>query len=158
MSSGSDAIKKEIFANLQTIEDPQYRTLLLLLIRSIEATDEATKEMFTTLNNKLDMVLKDEERIKEIALNGTYVKHDAHHVFIDKLLSDIELINFTLDMSRDRRKHKGYCDFAMKKIDEENIAKNSKRKILEGTTQTIVIAIIMFIFGATLSKLFPGVF
>jgi hypothetical protein len=80
---------------------------------------------FSQLNSKIDAVLKNEDQIKRIALNGSYDHHDEDH--------------------REWREFKkthpnGKCAYVMKMEKEAEAASNSKRSVFESVAAHFLIA------------------
>ena len=83
-----EKLKDEIISSMAQIEDTHHRVVLSLMIRIM-----STQERFITeIYNKLDGIVQDEKRIKNIVLNGHVEMHAEHHNWIrDKIANDKEM-------------------------------------------------------------------
>ena len=136
-------LKKDIMEALASIEDPGQKVVLMLLVRSMD-----------NISRKLDKVLADEAKLKQIVLNGSAKDHDAHHKWIEGQVSNSEDIVKTVEFFKNRKAAGGYCDYAARMVKAEEEASADKRKIKTGVAEKIILVLLSIIAGALASKYF----
>ena len=137
------ALKKDMMSALSTIQDPGQKIVLMLLIRSIDS-----------ISLKLNRVLADDETLKEIVLNGSAKDHDAHHRWITEQLAKSTETTNTLNFVKDRVHSGGYCDYAKRKLQDEENSKIDSRKVKTGLIEKVLLVLLGSIFSALVLKYF----
>ena len=134
-------LKKDMMEALASIEDPGQKVVLMLLVRSMD-----------NISRKLDKVLADEAKLKQIVLNGSAKDHDAHHKWIEGQVNNSEDIVKTIEFVKERHSHGGYCDYATKMIKSENDDLVDKRKVKTGVVEKVILVVLGIIGAALASK------
>lgn len=134
-------LKKDMMEALASIQDPGQKVVLMLLARSMD-----------NISRKLDKVLADEAKLKQIVLNGSAKDHDAHHRWIETRILDSKEVDELMGFVKDRHAHGGYCDYAQKMIksDEDNLV--DKRKVKTGVAEKIILVVLGIIAAALSAK------
>lgn len=99
-------VRSEILALIDKTNDQTMRSLLLLMLGVLEASVAGTEK----ISKKIDDLLADEARLREVVLNGHDSVHDKHHEWI------------ATQMDRNCAKT---CDWAAQKMVEEQAAEES---------------------------------
>lgn len=73
-------LKSELLAAIDKAADQRDRTMLMLMFGLFEATQEGINE----ISGKIDMVLRDEQGLREAVLNGHAKNHDRDHTWVDE--------------------------------------------------------------------------
>jgi tRNA G18 (ribose-2'-O)-methylase SpoU len=120
----TEKLKDEIVSSMAQVEDKHHRVVLSLMIRIMGTQERFIHEIF----QKLDTLIQDEERIREIVLNGHMENHSKHHEWLQRKIE----------------------------IEEEN--KKDFRGFLKTSFGRIIIAIFLFILGFHADKVFPRLF
>jgi len=119
-----EKLKGEIISSMAKIEDTHHRVVLSFMIRIM-----STQERFITeIYNKLDGIIQDEKRIKEIVLNGHVDEHVIHHNWIRS------------------------------EILEKTEKKSENKKFFRSTFAKIITVALVFILGFHAQKFFPQLF
>lgn len=133
MAETTDVAKlhSEILDQMMEVEDPNYRAVLGLLIKSDDLRhrrwdemDRKIEDRLNAVDRKLDEILRDEERLRMIVLNGHVEVHDAHHRWVND------------------------------KMDVEKTARNNANRAKWDTISKILAAILMMFLGYTIKSLF----
>jgi hypothetical protein len=97
---------------------------------------------FSQLNVKIDAVLKNEDQIKRIALNGSYDHHDEDH-----------------KEWREFRKTRpdGKCSYVVRMEKEEETLNNSKRSVFQTVIAHFLTATITLLGSALLAGIYMSV-
>lgn len=137
-------LRQDVLDALATVQDPGMRVVLMLLHRGLEA-----------INSKLDRVLSDETKIKQIVLNGGAETHHDEHVWQRSFQKEWATVSPAIDKVCDLHKD-GYCAYAKRMQKQEEEDANSKRKIRDEITSKLLWGIILLIAGALAQKYFIG--
>jgi hypothetical protein len=71
-------VRSKILAAIDATDDKNQRNLLLLMFGVLETYESGIRR----IEVKIDAVLRDEQTIKRMALNGHEVNHHAHHDWV----------------------------------------------------------------------------
>ncbi len=124
MEAELETLKGEIISSMAKVEDAHHRVVLSLMVRIMITQERFTKDIF----EKLDTIIRDEDRIKEIALNGDLQEHSSHHNWVREKM-------------------------ARQKEDSSN-----NREIFRSTLFKGLVAVVIFILGHEASVFFPHLF
>lgn len=141
MSDEDATLRKDILDALATVQDPSMRIVLMLLHRGLDS-----------INLKLDRVLSDEAKLKQIVLNGGAATHSDEHHWMRQFATDWAEYKPMMDVVKDRHKNGGHCDYARKMIEAERDDAQSKRKVRDDIAGRVLLAVIMVVAGAVGSK------
>lgn len=130
----TSALNDEILAAVNAVESQDSRIVLTLLAR-----------VHADILTRLDAIHRDEQRIKNIALNGLTDTHHDDHAWLARHRPALEA---SISFSAERAELGGYCDFAARKIAEEKENATSKRRISEALIVDGAKAVAMFVLGA----------
>lgn len=136
-----DTLRDDILSAMTKVEDSTYRIVLSLMLRVIAAQQKLLKEMV----ERLDLVIEDEKRIKEIVLNGHQDGHHEHHDWLDRQLKNKEELEFAMR-------------WAAKKMAEEECDRRSFKSARMQILTNILIAGITFVIGFHANKFLPALF
>lgn len=116
--SVSATIKDQIVNAIAKSDDPQLKTVLMLMLHMQE-------EIVT----KMDAVLADEKKLKELVLNGSAAEHDQDHTWVRERRAQAETL---------------VDDHAWVRAQRDDAAENkrSQRKIRDGLILNIVWGVI----------------
>lgn len=132
-------LESDLIKALSEVNDPAQRMVLGLLLRT-------QKE----ISNKLDTVLADESKIRQIVLNGHTEDHHDHHVWLEGHLRNdvvIKAVNTVHDET-------GLCYFARAELERQKENKSSTRKIRDALIQNLIWGALVFVGGALSSYAF----
>jgi len=79
MVDESDILRKDIIDAMTKIEDVNYRVTLALILRMLDSQDKLIHKLF----EKVDTLIADETRLRNVVLNGHVDKHADHHDWIE---------------------------------------------------------------------------
>ena len=133
---GDPSLEGDLLKALAEINDPAHRSVLALLLRAVK-----------DIGTKLDAVLSDEARIREIVLDGFSKDHHDHHVWLEgqiKRHKVIAAVNAEHDES-------GLCSVARGLLEEREANKTSGRRIRDDLLKNAIWAVIVFFFGGLAS-------
>lgn len=133
--SDSFQVRTKILAAIDATDDKMHRNLLLLMFGVLEQNERGMKR----IEEKIDTVLRDEQALRRIVLNGSMESHDDDHHWIREQRE--------LDCP-------AVCNWAQKKMAEEleseKVSKGRFRMILDKMAEhavTIMITAIAMYFG-----------
>lgn len=141
MSDDDTSLRKDILDALATVQDPSMRVVLMLLHRGLDS-----------INLKLDRVLSDEAKLKQIVLNGGAATHSDEHRWMQQFAMDWAEYRPMMDVIKDQHRNGGHCDYAKRMMEAEHDDAQSKRKVRDELAGKVLLAIIMLIAGALGSK------
>ena len=153
-SEASERIRREILRSMTQIDDPGYRAILSILMRVMDNVERHTDSIFEALDDKLDKVLDDTDRVRGIVKDTMPDKHEEHHTWLSKHDTKSNYLIYAVDLLKDREKHGGYCDYAHRKMEDEKENMKSKRNMAETLIVSFIKVIGLLIFGSFL----PGIF
>jgi sirohydrochlorin ferrochelatase len=136
-----DVLRDDILIAMTKVEDSTYRIVLSLMLRVIAAQQKLLKEMV----DRLDTVIEDEQRIKEIVLNGHLGEHTRHHDFIGKHFTNSDEFEYAIN-------------WAATKMREERESSSENKRFMRRSVERIIITSVMFLLGFHASKLIPHLF
>lgn len=139
-STDRNAIRDDILAAINTLDDVNQRVVLTLLLRVVD-----------DIGGKIDRVLQDERRIKDIVLNGHVDVHAQHHHWIEQQMAKTSKVDEAVAFADARHKLGGYCDFAARKLEEEKVSKVRRWKVMDGLAEKVALIAAAFAGGV----LFP---
>jgi len=73
-------LKDEIITAMAQVEDAHHRIVLSLMIRTMNTQEAFSHKIF----EKLELIIRDEQRIKDIVLNGHVHEHKRHHDWVEE--------------------------------------------------------------------------
>lgn len=111
---GAD-VRQEIMEAITADGDVPHRTLLKIMLMVLDE-----------IGGKIDVILRDEQGLRETVLNGHTDMHEAHHDWVE----------------------------AQMLAESEN--KRSTRKIAEGVVEKVFYSGLVFVAGAIVMRLFGG--
>jgi polyribonucleotide nucleotidyltransferase len=143
LSADSDIglLQEDILSAMTKVEDSTYRLILSLMLRVISAQQKLLKEMV----DRLDTVIDDEQRMREIVLNGHDMMHHKHHDWLEKQLANSDELEYAMR-------------WAAGKMAEEKEQRSNFKRSRNSVVEKIFIAGITFIFGFHINKLMPYLF
>jgi hypothetical protein len=136
-----DILRDDILSAMTKVEDSTYRVILSLMLRVISAQQKLLKEMV----DRLDLVIEDEQRIKEIVLNGHNSDHHHHHDWLHKQLTNQDELEYAMK-------------WAAKKMAEEECDRTAFKSARRSLIEKVLIAGITFVIGFHASKFIPALF
>jgi hypothetical protein len=131
-------LKGEILTSMAQVEDAHHRVVLSLLIRTMNTQEHFANGIF----EKLEMIIKDEERIKEIVLNGHVHEHKRHHDWVEERMLYVE-----------REKTDEVLRWAHHKMESENLLGEEKRHTFRSVLEKLLYAGIVLLLGLVVSDL-----
>jgi hypothetical protein len=149
-----EKLREDILNSMTKLEDPTYRAVLSLMLRVSTSQQKLLNEMI----QKVDVVIEDDKRLRAIVLNGHLENHEDHHDWVDKHLNRNNNLDYMVSLVEDRKKHGGYCDWAHKKMTEEQTTHNSNRDFFRGILEKALAAGLIFFLGFHFQRLFPFFF
>jgi len=149
-----EKIKNDILNYMTSVEDPAYRSILSLMSRMMSANLRLTQDMI----EKLDTVIKDEKRIKDIVLNGHVENHRRHHDWLEHNLMKKDNLHHVIKLAEGHREQGVYCQWAADKMKEEKESRSKFKDRYRGLIEKIIIGIIFAIIGFNMKILFPHIF
>lgn len=138
----------EIMSAIAAMQDPSQRAVLMLLLKVLD-----------DIGSKIDAVLADEKKLREMVLNGHSEQHDAHHVWTARQIIHDEDHLRHHRWIQDHIEHgcEDVCAWARTKIAEEKENYASRRRVFEGWASEAgrhIITIVLTIFGLGLYAYF----
>lgn len=140
-------LKAELLAAIDKAADQRDRTMLMLMFGLFEATQQGINE----ISGKIDMVLRDEQGLRDAVLNGHAKNHDRDHTWIAEQISYREQASEERRWVRDRMAANcsDACDWARVKMTKEveaektsiEDAKADKRVARDALIRTVVAAV-----------------
>lgn len=115
-------VRLEIMSSLESVTDTNLRIILLMMLK-----------MSDEISSKLDSVLDDEKRIKDIVLNG---QSDTFHQVLSCHSSP-----------------SGHCSWAEAKIKSEADLHESGMNIRNSIIEKVILVVLVFVAGATFNAL-----
>lgn len=135
-------LNSEILAAIGQVQDADSRVMLTLLAR-----------VHADISMRLDRILADEKRIKDIVLNGHTERHSDDHVWLAKYRPLLESV---VEFYRRRAQLGGYCDYAHKQIESEKAAAASKRGIRDSWIADMLKLGTVFVLGVLTNHFLGG--
>jgi hypothetical protein len=140
MTAATSDLNSEILAAIGQVQDADSRVMLSLLAR-----------VHADISSRLDRILADERRIKDIVLNGHTEVHSEDHVWLAKYRP---LLEAAVEFDRHRAQLGGYCDFAHRQIEAEKAEKASKRNIRDTWVADMLKLATVFALGVLTNHFF----
>lgn len=141
-------LRADLLAAIDKAADQRDRTMLMLMFGLFEAMETGIRE----ISGKIDMVLRDEQGLREAVLNGHAKNHDRDHTWIAEQIEHKEQAAEDRRWVRDRRVSgcDATCDWVTKKMRAEadaektadEDAKADKRVARDALIRTIVAAVV----------------
>lgn len=137
-------LKAELLAAIDKAADQRDRTLLMLMFGLFEATQQGISE----ISGKIDMVLRDEQGLREAVLNGHAKNHDRDHTWIAEQIQHKEQAAEERRWVRDRMaaECESACDWAKgkmaKEAEAEKDAKTDRREARNAVIRLVVTAVV----------------
>ncbi len=140
--------RADIMAAIATMQDPNQRAVLMLLLKVLD-----------DIGAKIDAVLADENKLREMVLNGHSEQHDEHHVWVQRQIIHDEdhLRHHRWVQEHIEHGCDDVCAWARTKMAEEKENSASRRRVFEGWASEIgrhIITILLTIFGLGLYAYF----
>jgi len=129
-------LKSEIITSMAQVEDAHHRVVLSLLIRTMNSQESFANNIF----EKLEVIIKDEERIRDIVLNGHVDNHKRHHDWVETRMQYSSKID---DMIR----------WSEAKIEREREFNKDNRHYVRVIVEKILYAGFLLIAGAFASEI-----
>lgn len=142
-TAADDILRDKIMRNIEACEDKTLKTVLLMQL-----------EVLDTIGKKIDAVMRDEESLRELVLNGDSPTHAADHREWREFRKEWVEIRPMFSVLRDRHQHGGYCPWAIAKMDSEKQDAESRRKVRDGWLVHAAWAMTVVIVGAFAAKYF----
>jgi len=80
-----EQLRSELLTSMARVEDEHFRVIISLMIRMMFTHENFMNSVYTKLNK----IIEDEDRIRDIVLNGHVDNHSEHHNWIEtKILSE----------------------------------------------------------------------
>jgi len=119
--TADEAVRAKIMMAIQECEDKSMKVVLLMML-----------EILDSISRKIDAVMRDEESIRELVLNGDSATHAQDHRDWRAFKTDWENISPSLGILKDRHAHGGYCPWAIAKMEQEKKDEDSRRTVRDG--------------------------
>jgi len=145
-SAVEDNLRDKIMRNIEACED---KTLKVVLLTQLEVLD--------AIGRKIDAVMRDEEVLRDLVLNGDASTHGDDHRQWREFREEWVEIRPMLGILKDRYAHDGYCSWAVSKMDAEKQDAESRRKVRDGWLVHATWATTVVIAGALAAKYLGGV-
>ena len=142
-------LRENMLAQMATIEDASMRSIFSLLIQMVDINLSFQHRVI----NKIDAVLRDEARIKEIVLNGHVTNHRQHHDWIQENLINTDKLKHVIRLSEGHRMDGVYCKWAADKIEEEKRLKYANKTSIRNIFEKVFYALLVFGSGVFFHRL-----
>lgn len=119
-----EQLRSELLTSMARVEDEHFRIIISLMIRMMFTHENFMNSVYTKLNK----IIEDEDRIRDIVLNGHVDTHSEHHNWIET------------------------------KILLENDTKLQNKKFIRTVGAKVLIAIILLLLGYHVEILFTQLF
>jgi hypothetical protein len=134
-------LREDILGVMTNVDDATARNMLSLLLRVLSVHQRLLKEMV----DKIDLIIKDEERLKRIVLERYVESHPEHHAWITSQLNHKEKIDYAID-------------WAANKMAEETASRMEKSRSAKSIMERLIYTFLAFIIGFHVNKFFPHLF
>jgi len=136
-------LREDLYGAMMGVEDPTHRLIISFLLKLFEEQELFRAELL----NKLDIVIKDEQAIKEIALNGHIDSHEDHHDWLHHHLHKTDKLEHVIKLSEGHREEGVYCKWASDKMKEEAENKKTVKSFKMDITKQLLLMLIVFVVG-----------
>ena len=119
--TADEAVRAKIMMAIQECDDKSMKVVLLMML-----------EILDSISRKIDAVMRDEESIRELVLNGDSATHAQDHRDWRDFKANWEEIGPSLGILKDRHAHGGYCPWALSKMEQEKKDEDSRRTVRDG--------------------------
>lgn len=119
--------RDKIIEAIAATKDDSLRAVLMIMLAVLEE-----------IGTKVDSILADEATLKAIVLNGTSAVHDDDHRWLDGMRKREAELMRAMVYVEERNKHGGYCDYAERKVLEEQDDAKSRRRIRYGLIERLL--------------------
>lgn len=119
--ASDEAVRAKIMMAIQECEDKSMKVVLLMML-----------EILDSISRKIDAVMRDEESIRELVLNGDSATHAQDHRDWRAFSAEWVEISPALGIIKDRHAHGGYCPWALSKMEQEKKDEDSRRTVRDG--------------------------
>lgn len=126
-------LKSEIITSMAKVEDGHHRIVLSLLIRTMNSQESFSNKIF----EKLELIIRDEERIKEIVLNGHVHEHKRHHDWVEERM-----------LYTEREKVDELVRWATRKMETEKEFTKDNRHYIRVVGEKLLYAGLLLLLGA----------
>lgn len=133
-------LRENMLSQMATIEDSNLRSIFSLLIQMVDMNLSFQHRVI----DKIDAVLRDEARIKEIVLNGHVVNHRYHHDWIEENLLKTDKLKHVIRLSEGHRQEGVYCKWAADKMEEEKQMKKANKTSVRNIVEKLLYALLIF--------------
>lgn len=137
-------LRAELLAAIDKAADQRDRTMLMLMFGLFEATEKGISE----ISGKIDMVLRDEQGLREAVLNGHAKNHDRDHTWIAEQIHHRGQAAEERRWVRDRMVAdcEAACNWAKQKMhkeaEAEKDAKADRREARNAVIRLVVTAVV----------------
>ena len=142
-------LREQMLSQMATIDDANMRSIFSLLIQMVDINLSFQHRVI----NKIDAVLRDEARIKEIVLNGHVVNHRKHHDWLEENLIRSDKLLHVLKLSEGHRMDGVYCKWAADKMEEEKQFRKANKSSVRNVLEKIFYAVLIFSGGVFFHRL-----
>lgn len=119
--TADEAVRAKIMMAIQECDDKSMKVVLLMML-----------EILDSISRKIDAVMRDEESIRELVLNGDSATHAQDHRDWRAFSAEWVEISPALGIIKDRHAHGGYCPWALAKMAQEEKNEESRRNVRDG--------------------------
>ena len=111
----SSSLKAHIYEAMSEVEGSDTRVLLTMMARMIDVQERAHLDMIALVEKRFT----DVAAMQKLVLNGTADTHHEDHEYLKEVKVMMHKLEPALELSVERSKFGGYCDYADRKIREE---------------------------------------
>lgn len=141
--TADEAVRAKIMMAIQECDDKSMKVVLLMML-----------EILDSISRKIDAVMRDEESIRELVLNGDSATHAQDHRDWRAFSAEWGEISPAVGILKERHIHGGYCTYALRKMDEEQKEAASRRVVRDGWVTHVAWALTTIIVLAVYSQYF----
>ena len=141
MTDAEDALRIRIIRSIEECEDKSLKIVLLLML-----------EILDSIGKKIDTILRDEETLRELVLNGDAGTHAHEHDEWRNFHREWMEIKDPLYLTMRCHTHNGHCLWASEKMAKERADAESRRKVRDGWLVHFAWGLTTVIVGALAAK------
>ena len=136
-----DELRTRIIRSIEECEDKSLKVVLLLML-----------EVLDSIGKKIDTILRDEETLRDLVLNGDANTHAKEHDDWRNFHREWTKVKDQLSPITQCHTHSGYCLWAAEKMKKEQADAESRRKIRDNWLVHVAWALTTIITGALVAK------
>ena len=137
------ASRDDILDALTQVEDASQRAVLTVLLRVVDE-----------ISVKIDRVLADEDRLRNIVLGEFASVHAIHHRQVEDSIPALNKINKSIEKIQVvHASDSGHCAFAAGHIDRDKISKMRWIKVTDGVAEKAILVVLSIWLGSHLPTL-----